>query len=235
MSLFHHRKFPLSLEGFADAHSHILPGVDDGVQSEEESLRILKYYEEAGVREVWLTPHIMEDYANTPEDLRTRFELLQEHYRAQGGTLPLYLAAEYMIDRPFADIFAAGNLLTHGAGHLLVETSYFEPPIGFEQTLFGIMTAGYLPILAHPERYVYMDRDFYLRLKKRGILFQMNLGSLAGMYGRTALKKAEWMAKEGLYDLCGSDIHRYSMLDIYQHAQTDPRWKLPLGAGSPQH
>ncbi len=233
MFLFRRSKRPLDLSGFADAHSHILPGVDDGVQTPEESLQILHRYEQMGVREVWLTPHIMEDVPNEAADLRKRFAALEQRYRADGGTLPLHLSAEYMLDHHFSDVFAAGDLLPHGKGYLLVETSYYEPPMGFEQTLFSIMTSGYTPILAHPERYVYMDEDFYQRLRGRGILFQMNLGSLAGMYGHTAQQKATWLASKGFYDLCGSDIHRISMLDGYGRAEVDPKWNLPLSAGSP--
>ena len=83
------------LAGATDYHSHILPGVDDGVESMEEALRILAAYEELGIKELWLTPHIMEDIPNTPEKLQARFAELTSRYK---GSITLHLAAEYMID-----------------------------------------------------------------------------------------------------------------------------------------
>lgn len=202
------------LEGFTDWHSHILPGVDDGVQTMEESLQILAEYEKIGIKEVWLTPHIMEDIPNTTESLRERFAELQAEYK---GNIRLHLAAENMLDNLFEERLESNDLLPLGndGKHLLVETSYFNPPIGLHDILKRIKTKGYYPVLAHPERYVYMDNHEYSSLKSSGILFQLNLFSLAGAYGKAVMDKAVRLLKLGLYDMGGCDVHRYSSLKMY--------------------
>ena len=260
------------LTGCTDHHSHILPGVDDGVESMDEALRILATYEAAGVKELWLTPHIMEDIPNTPEKLQARFAELTARYK---GSITLHLAAEYMIDNHLRSLlmnchsvtsncpsFERGTsnaasiaegvkdnnnspsfnegqrggalhgkraqetalchfepkgetsttkeeLLPIGAkhNHLLVETSYFNPPMRLHETLRQIKSLGYHPLLAHPERYMYMDEEEYIRLHQEGVKFQLNLPSICGGYGNTVKKRAQWLLKKGLYDVIGSDTH----------------------------
>ncbi|MBR1666774.1 MAG: capsular biosynthesis protein [Bacteroidaceae bacterium] len=194
------------LKGATDWHSHILPGVDDGIQSMKDSLEVLAYYEEIGISEVWLTPHIMEDMPNTPDELRARFQELQEAY---SGSIKLNLAAENMIDHLFNERLEANELLPIGpkGDHLLVETSYFQPPIDFQGTLKRVQEKGYTPILAHPERYRYMDESDYDDLAAKKIKFQMNLVSLAGGYGKPAQEKAQMLLSKGYYNFFGSDLH----------------------------
>lgn len=199
--------------GFTDWHSHILPGVDDGVQTMEESLEILAKYDELGVREVWLTPHIMEDIPNTTAHLRERFRELQGAYK---GNITLQLAAENMLDSLFEERLEKNDLLPIGenGNHLLVETSYFNPPMGLRNMLLRIKDKGYYPVLAHPERYMYMGKDEYLQLKMMGVKFQLNLFSLMGMYGKEAQEKARKLQKAGMYKYIGTDIHRLGTLKI---------------------
>lgn len=194
-------------QGFTDWHCHLLPGVDDGVQTMEESLQVLSLYEDLGISEVWLTPHIMEDIPNTTQGLKERFAELDAAYQ---GTITLHIAAENMLDNLFEERLAKNDLLPLGKDgrHLLVETSYFNPPMGLNNILLRIKSKGYVPILAHPERYVYMDEDDYRQLKAMNVLFQLNLPSIVGGYGAEGRKKAEWLLKNGLYDLTGSDTHR---------------------------
>lgn len=85
-----------------DCHSHLLPGVDDGVRTAEESLRILEEMERQGIRKLWLTPHIMEDIPNTTDTLKTRFRTLCKSYR---GNIRLELAAEYMLDNLLSGVW----------------------------------------------------------------------------------------------------------------------------------
>lgn len=196
--------------GFTDWHCHLLPGVDDGVQTQEESLRILSLYEKAGIREVWLTPHIMEDTPNTAAALRTRFNELQLAYP---GPILLHLASENMLDNLFEERLAKDDLLPLGADgkHLLVETSYFNPPIGLNNILLRIKAKGYIPVLAHPERYVYMGEEDYRGVQTLGVRFQCNLPSLVGAYGTEARKKVKWLQKENRVDLWGTDTHSCQM------------------------
>ncbi len=207
------------LQNFTDWHCHILPGVDDGVQTPAESLRILERYEQAGIREVWFTPHIMEDIPNTNERLTQRFDELRAAYN---GSLRLHLAAEYMLDNLFRQRLESGDLLPIGpsGNHLLVETSYFNPPSGLHALLRSIRSAGYMPVLAHPERYTYMDHDDYVRLKEDPIVFQLNLSSLVGLYGKHVQAKARKFLENGWYGLCGTDLHRLSMQERL--------WKSPI-------
>lgn len=197
--------------GFTDWHCHILPGVDDGVQTMDEALEILAEYERLGVREVWLTPHVMEDIPNSTDGLRERFAELQAAYK---GKVELNLASENMLDRLFEERLQKDDLLPWGKDgkHLLVETSYFNPPMGLNNILLRIKAKGYYPVLAHPERYLYMRRDEYERLKSMDIKFQLNLFSLTGLYGKDAQKKANDLLKAGMYDYTGTDLHRREVL-----------------------
>ena len=141
--------------GWTDRHSHILPGVDDGIQSIKDSLAILTMYEQMGVKKVWLTPHIMEDCPNTPEKLKVRFEELESAYQ---GKIELSLSAENMMDGLFVKRLEQGILMPYGDNQdeLLIETSYVQPPMGMEGILRDMRKAGYTPVLAHPERYLYL-------------------------------------------------------------------------------
>lgn len=195
------------MAGLTDWHSHVLPGVDDGIKTMDEALEVLRNYDEKGVKSLWLTPHIMEDYPNTTDKLRARFEDLQ---KAWNGNLKLRLASENMLDSLFEQRLAARDLLPIGdnADHLLVETSYFSAPMGFDGIIDSIMSAGYYPLLAHPERYTYMDESDYIKLHEKGVKMQLNYVSLVGGYGETARKKSVWLLKNGYIDVVGSDVHR---------------------------
>ncbi len=213
------RKVPVDLTGTTDWHSHVLPGVDDGVQSIDESLKILGRFEDAGVADLWLTPHIMEDIPNETSFLRERFEDLKEQYK---GRVRLHLASENMLDNLFMERMAADDLLPIGPDGktLLVETSYYNAPMRFYETLDEIKSKGYFPLLAHPERYFYIDSfATYRKLKEKGILFQLNLLSLCGHYGPVVKEKAMKMLAEGMYNRFGSDLHRIEHLDIIRHAK----------------
>ncbi|MCR4965134.1 MAG: capsular biosynthesis protein [Bacteroidales bacterium] len=215
MGLFSKSSIKSQLSGFTDYHSHILFGVDDGVKTQEMSLQVLKRYEEIGISEVWCTPHIMEDIPNTTEGLKSRFEELKAAYT---GPIKLHLAAEYMMDQLFEERLHNNDLLPLGedGNRLLVETSYFNPPMDMLDILQQIKSHGYFPVLAHPERYVYMNKSDYRTLKEKEILFQLNLSSLAGGYGPEAQKKAKWLLKKGFYNLAGSDLHSLRNIHFWE-------------------
>lgn len=200
------------LRGMTDYHSHLLPGVDDGVQTVEESLAILRLYEQLGIREVWFTPHIMEDIPNTTAGLRSRFEQFQKRYT---GNIRLHLAAEYMLDNLFKERLAHRDLLPIGeeGNHLLVETSYFNPPMDLYGMIEKIKSAGFIPVLAHPERYVYMGKKDYIRLIQSKVEFQLNLPSLVGVYGDLVKKKVKWMLKSDFINIYGMDVHGFRSLN----------------------
>lgn len=195
------------LASLTDWHSHVLPGVDDGIRTLDESLEVLRHFDAKGVDTLWLTPHIMEEYPNTTEGLKARFEELK---KAWTGNVKLRLASENMLDSLFEERLAAGDLLPIGenADHLLIETSYFSPPMSFDNMIDSIKSAGYYPLLAHPERYRYMEETDYKKLRDKGVKMQLNYVSLVGGYGETAQKKSIWLLKNGFIDAVGSDVHK---------------------------
>ena len=224
------------LNGVTDWHSHILPGVDDGIKTMEDSLKALAAMEKLGVKDLWLTPHIMEDCPNETKDLRKRFEELNLAYN---GKMRLHLAAENMLDNLFEDRLEGNDLLPLGetGNHLLVETSYFNPPMNMTRMLEQVMAKGYCPVLAHPERYRYMDEIDYERLKEMGVLFQANYFSLVGGYGNTARKKLEWLLKKNMVDLMGSDLHRNQVLEhlIEKSPQKNKHLTAMMAVGAKHH
>ncbi len=193
------------LKGSTDRHSHILYGVDDGIKTPEDSLEVLKFQESLGVKEVWCTPHIMEDVPNTTEALKARFEELKSIYQ---GPIRLHLAAEYMIDTVFESRLEAGDLLTMEDDTLLMETSTIAPPYDLKGSLRDAMSKGYRPLFAHPERCRFLEVKDCEELVEMGVRLQLNIASLTGYYGQSCRAKAETLLKKGLYSAYGSDCHR---------------------------
>ena len=193
------------LKGSTDRHSHILYGVDDGIQTPEDSLEVLKFQESLGVKEVWCTPHIMEDVPNTTEALKARFEDLKSIYQ---GPIRLHLAAEYMIDTVFESRLETGDLLTMEDDTLLMETSTIAPPYDLKGSLRDAMSKGYRPLFAHPERCRFLEVKDCEELVGMGVRLQLNIASLTGYYGQSCRSKAESLLKKGIYSAYGSDCHR---------------------------
>lgn len=193
------------LAGLVDIHSHILPGVDDGITSAGEAVKVLDAYAALGVKKVVFTPHIMEEYPqNTTAFLRERFEDFRKTY---AGGIELSLGAEYMIDNRFGTLLASDDLLPVVDNFLLIETAFLTAPVHFSERLKAVREKNYFVILAHPERYTHMGSEDYRQLKDQGVLFQLNLLSLTGSYGRTVEKKARELLYAGSYDFLGTDIH----------------------------
>ena len=226
------------LDGFCDCHCHLLPGVDDGVQEMDETMQILEVWASLGVKEVWLTPHIMEDIPNEPVALRKRFETLTG---TSTGTIELHLAAEHMMDGLFLkrigknevmpfNVNVNVNVNDNDNGKLLVETSYYTPPMNMGAIIERIKEKGYEPLLAHPERYQYMDDSDYKMWKQRGVLLQLNLPSLVGAYGPLVQRKAEWLLKEGMYDYSGTDTHSAVQMEMFLNSMISKKMvKRALG------
>ena len=212
-SIFRKQKTSISdsgvLKGFCDCHTHLLPRVDDGVATIEQSLEVLAYMESQGVSEVWCTPHVMDDIPNPTELLLRKFEELKTAYK---GNVKLNLAAEYMLDSEFEKRLAEGDILKMWDDVVLVETSTNIPPYNLLNLLENIMSKGYRPMLAHPERYRYMDVADYRHLREIGVYYQLNLPSVVGYYGETAANKALRLLREGSYYAVGSDCHKYSSI-----------------------
>lgn len=201
-------------QGVCDVHCHILPGVDDGFQNAEDSIMALKILEGKGVRKMKLTPHLMKEYGeNTKETIVPKFEDFKKMANSQ-CSIELQLAAEHMLDSGFLDHFERGFLtLDKDKRMVLCETSYMMYAPDYSSMLYDIMLEGITPVIAHPERYQYASNHLYDEWKKKGYLLQLNLLSLVGAYGSSAMEKSHYLLQHKMYDFVGSDMHR---LDNFQ-------------------
>jgi protein-tyrosine phosphatase len=213
----------------ADMHSHLLPGLDDGAETVEHSVALLRALRDLGYRKLIMTPHIMGDfYKNTPEGVRAALQLLREAATAAGlDDVVLDCAAEYYLDEFLGRKLTDGTeMLTFGGDkrYLLFETSYMNEPLNLFETIFEMKAQGYRPVLAHPERYTYLYGRFEEIVKMRrdyGVLLQVNLNSLAGYYSPAAKRVAEQLVDGGLVDFVGTDAHHL------RHTDTLLRRTLP--------
>lgn len=209
----------------ADLHSHLIPGIDDGAASEEESLALIRKMMELGYTRAVTTPHIYsEQYPNESTDILARVERLKATLKAQSIDFELEAAAEYFYDEQFEKLIASNDLLTFGDNYLLFETSHHERPLRLEYGLFDLQNRRIKPILAHPERYGYawMNPRFFHDMKERGIFFQLNIISLTGIYSPKVKKSAYYLLKNGMIDFLGSDAHHLQHLQLIPQALADP-------------
>ena len=197
-------------------HSHLIPGIDDGAQTLEDSIELIKEFQELGFESIVTTPHIKSDYfPNDPAIIYNGLSELRQALHEQGINFPVKAAAEYYVDERFVEMLEAGPLMTINDKEVLIEFSFVFEPMRINEILFQMQTKGYRPVIAHPERYNYyhMKYNSYRELKDRGCLLQLNAISLTGYYGRTVKEISEKMLDENLYDYCGSDIHHLRHAD----------------------
>lgn len=212
---------PLDLSWMAvDMHSHLIPGIDDGSQSVEESVALIKRMEGYGLKKLIITPHIMtEFYKNTPEIIHTGLEALKLVLKEENISIELGAAAEYYLDEFFLEKINTGQkLLTFGDNHVLVETGFMSKPSMLLESFFQLEMAGYRPVLAHPERYLYLHQDAELleAMIDRNMNFQLNLLSITGYYSKPVKKFAEKLIDKGLVKLVGTDCHNEKYLDYME-------------------
>ncbi len=204
-----------------DIHSHILPGIDDGSPDIATSIKLVKGIYDLGIRKTIATPHVIADmFRNTPETINAALTLLQAAIKKEGISIEITAAAEYMMDDYFLRMIRSGDpLLTIKKNIVLTEQSYATPTGNLNEIAFELVTAGYKPILAHPERYAFYHGSFdeYFRLKDMGFLLQVNLLSLTGYYGKQVSKAARFIFDNGLADLVGTDMHHDKHLAMLQH------------------
>lgn len=199
------------LEGFTDIHNHILPGIDDGARTVNESKALLESFSDFGVKSFICTPHIMHNYHdNTPVTIKTALAYLKNELVQEGlSGISIEASAEHMIDDNFEAILSKKQVLTLGRDYLLIEMSYLQPPINFDSAIEAIGKNRFFPILAHPERYNFLHNRMrrYKEYKELGIQFQVNMLSLGEYYGKEVNKTASKLLEEGLIDFIGSDVH----------------------------
>lgn len=201
---------PIHFPFQVDMHSHLLPGIDDGVQSLAESLQLVQQMRTHGYRKAITTPHIMGDfYRNTPEGILGKLSELRAYLDEHQVEFSIEAAAEYYLDEWFMEKFHQGRLLTFGPRMVLVETSYINRPPNMQDVLFELKTSGYQPVLAHPERYTYLHgrMEEVGAWREAGILMQLNLASLSGYYGPQVKEAADFLVQRRWVDLVGTDVH----------------------------
>lgn len=200
-----------------DIHSHFIPGIDDGAPTMDDSVALIKSFHELGYKKVITTPHILADgYPNTPEIILAGLEKVRVALKNENIPIQVEAAAEYYIDFDFRRKIEHEKLLTFGKNYLLFEVSYLNPPDNLEQIIFKLLTSGYKPVLAHPERYNFWHHKFekYEQLKEKGLLFQLNINSLTGYYSSETKKIAEWMIEKNMIDFLGSDCHHFGHVNL---------------------
>lgn len=232
MFFFKKKQIPLDQffpEGFVDIHSHLLPGIDDGAKNMDETIALLQKMSSYGIKHFITTPHILGNvYPNTPKIIQQQLQLVQDEFLKRNLTdFSIQAAAEYMIDERFMDILEKDPLLTLKDNFVLVEMSYYSPPLQLYDALFQMQLKGYKPILAHPERYFSYHHDFrsYYKLKTAGCLFQLNLLSLTEHYGKYVQNIAKKLLRENLYDFVGSDTHHVNHLELLPKIGTQKNLK----------
>ncbi|MBS1774719.1 MAG: histidinol phosphatase [Bacteroidetes bacterium] len=193
-----------------DMHSHLIPGIDDGAQTIEDSLELIKEFQKLGYTGIVTTPHIKSDYyPNDSAIINNGLQELRQALHQANIQFPVRAAAEYYVDERFIELLDSSSLLTVYNNEVLIEFSFSFEPMHIADILFRMQTKGYTPIIAHPERYVYYHQKFqvYREFKDRGCLLQLNALSITGYYGRSIKEVAEKLLLEKLYDYCGTDMH----------------------------
>ena len=203
-----------------DMHSHFIPGIDDGARTMEDSLAMISEFSNLGYKKVITTPHIMSDaYRNTPEIILNGLSQVRVALKTAGIPIEIEAAAEYYLDFDFEKCIDEKKLLTFGNNHVLFELPFINPPDSLMGVIFKLLTNGYRPILAHPERYNFWHHDFkkYEELVEKGVLLQLNLNSLSGHYSPAVQKIAERMIDQNMISFLGSDCHHMGHIEVLKN------------------
>ncbi|WP_436517634.1 tyrosine-protein phosphatase [Ekhidna sp. To15] len=202
-----------------DIHSHLIPNIDDGSQSMDQSIEMIESLISLGFKKVITTPHIHPNYPNTPEIILAGLKSLQKEISKMNLDIEVEAAAEYYIDEKFHQKVKEKSLiLSFGGKHVLIETSFINKPFFFDSVIFDLKCNGYIPVLAHPERYKYLEGniDWLKELKSMGVMLQVTLGSLGGYYGSKPEHMGKLLLKNEMVDFLGSDLHRFSHLEYLE-------------------
>lgn len=204
-----------------DIHCHLVPGIDDGQKTAEGGADLVAHEKSWGIDRIIVTPHVTQDtFENTPETILPAFQKLKAAVAAQGTDIELLQSAEYRMDAFFTHQVEDGTVTPMPNKYLLVENSFIQESWNIDKLLFDLKMKGFKPILAHPERYLYYHskRDRYRQLHDSGTLFQVNLLSLAGNYGKEVKQTAEYLIDNDMVDFIGTDMHNHrhaAIIDEY--------------------
>lgn len=206
-----------------DMHSHVLPGIDDGAKNPEESIALIRKMMALGIKKIIATPHIMADfYRNTPVTINGALEVLKAELEKEKIEIEIEAAAEHYFDETFEARVDKGELMIMGDNYVLFEFSFINQPPNAIPVIQKLRDHGYKPILAHPERYPYLEIDQLKTLHDWGLLFQINTISLTGYYGKETKKAAENLIDSQLVDFISSDMHHLKHADAFKHALKMP-------------
>lgn len=209
---------------FVDIHSHLLPGLDDGVQSFEEAGAIISRFHKLGYKKLITTPHVMSDFfRNSNETILDKLDELRAWLLDQQIDVEVKAAAEYYLDEELVKKIESNTpLLAFGNRYLLFETNFMTEPMNLKEFIFLANTKGYKPVLAHPERYLYIQSNFSKAedLLNRGILFQLNISSISGHYSKAAQTTAQKLIDKSWVHLLGSDCHNLQHLQLLEETQS---------------
>jgi protein-tyrosine phosphatase len=215
-SLFRKKKNFKGLLTTIDLHSHLLPGIDDGVQSIEESLEVIKGFINLGYSKLITTPHIMHDfYKNDADIILTKLAEVRRAIGEASLEIEIEAAAEYYLDEYFIEqINSDSKLLTFGDNYVLFELSFMTKPLTIKKAVFNMQTKGYKPVLAHAERYLYYHDSIkdLQELSNNGVLLQLNLLSLSGYYSKYVKKMSNKLIEQKMISFIGSDCHNANQL-----------------------
>lgn len=206
-------------DGYTDIHSHLLPGIDDGATDIADTASLIKSLEELGFKNFITTPHILKGvWNNTSEGIKENERETIARLPEYGITAPVKSAAEYLMDDTFLSLLKTDKLLTLKENYVLVEMSYLNPPMQLYDIIYELQLRDYKPVLAHPERYNFYSGkiDEFHKLKKSGCLFQLNLLSVTGYYGKAPLETAKKLLEAGMIDFTGSDVHHYRHVEAFK-------------------
>ncbi len=237
MNLFLKKKLskPLDLSVLkTDMHSHLIPCIDDGSQSMEESVDLIRRLYELGYKKIITTPHIQgEFFKNTPKIILTGLDALQKAVKEAEIPVAIEAAAEYLIDEKFVEKYKSGKLLTFGENYLLVELSFFSPPPNLKEVLFDLQIQGYKIILAHPERYTYWHNNLkkYEDLIDRNIFLQINAISLSNYYSLPIKKMAEKLIDQQIVSFLGTDAHNINYIKYLKTSLYEKSLEKLLSSG----
>lgn len=211
-----------------DMHSHLLPNLDDGLETMEQTINFAKEMQQLGYKKMICTPHILPDvHDNSPETILPRLQEVKKALKENEVDIEVEAAAEYMVGPEFHNALLRGDkLLTLGDNYILIEMSYAAPSQNIVQVIFDLKIKGYKPILAHPERYNYYlgNNDIYDDFLARGCLLQVNLLSLTGFYGKPVQKAAEYLVKNKLISFVGTDMHHQGHLNMTKQIATSTKF-----------
>ncbi len=225
--LFSSKKYPDFEFGEleVDMHSHLIPGIDDGAQSLEDALEMIRAFKKLGYRKIITTPHIKSgSFDNTTQIIRAGEKQIREAIQAKSLEIEFEAAAEYYFDYSFLERIDQDDILSFSDGHVLVEYSFHQPPMGSKEMIYALQMKRYKPILAHFERYPYYHGSVSEaeKLRDRGVKIQVNILSLFGHYGPDIKKQAALLIKNKQVDLLSSDCHRIQHLELFQQNLNNP-------------